>query len=413
MQIKNVIYAVGRSGYFNMDLAAIKAGARLDGFVYVGDPVSPGFRQISQPGAALSIMLVLDDGQVAFGDCADVIFTGAAGRDPLFQPDQHLGYLRTEMRDRLVGRDIDRFRPIAEEIDASTHDGKRLHTAIRYGLTQALLHATALARRQPIAAVVAEEYSCRVATAPVPILASCETHDTMMIDRMILKQAELLPHGAFTQIDRDLGRRGEKLLDYARRLVARIGAIGAPGYRPTIHLDVYGSLGELFAGDVERLAGYLGELRQAVGPHDLLVETPLVMPTRAAQIERFRALRGALRAQGHAVRIIADEWCNTLDDVKAFADAEATDMVQVKTPDLGGVNNTVEAILYAKQRGIGACLGGTGNETDQSTRITTQIGLACGPDFLLSKPGFGGDEALMIQTNEMTRTLALLSEGTR
>jgi methylaspartate ammonia-lyase len=54
------------------------------------------------------------------------------------------------------------------------------------------------------------------------------------------------------------------------------------------------------------------------------------------------------------------------------------------------------------------CLGGSGNETDQSARITAQIGLACRPDFLLSKPGFGGDEALMIQINEMLRTLALI-----
>jgi len=55
-----------------------------------------------------------------------------------------------------------------------------------------------------------------------------------------------------------------------------------------------------------------------------------------------------------------------------------------------------------------ACLGGTANETDHSTRISCHMGLACQPDFMLSKPGLGADEALMIQTNEMARTLALL-----
>jgi len=29
-----------------------------------------------------------------------------------------------------------------------------------------------------------------------------------------------------------------------------------------------------------------------------------------------------------------------------------------------------------------------------------EVGLACRPDFLLSKAGFGGDDALMIQINE-------------
>ena len=65
-------------------------------------------------------------------------------------------------------------------------------------------------------------------------------------------------------------------------------------------------------------------------------------------------------------------------------------------------------MLYCKSNGMGACLGGTANETDHSARICTHIGLACQPDFMLSKPGLGTDEALMIQTNEMARTLAIL-----
>jgi methylaspartate ammonia-lyase len=184
--------------------------------------------------------------------------------------------------------------------------------------------------------------------------------------------------------------------------------IGDPDYRPTIHLDVYGTIGELFGDDIDAIARYLGELAAAVEPHDLLVESFTIAPSRAEQIERFRALRGALRRAGHRVGIIVDEWCNTLDDIKAFADAGAADYAQIKTPDLGGINNTIEAVLYAREKGMGCCLGGSGNETDQSARITAQIGLATRPSFLLSKPGFGGDEALMIQTNEMLRTLALI-----
>jgi methylaspartate ammonia-lyase len=113
MRIKDVIYAVGRSGFFNRDLAAVKAGAQADGFAYPGEPVSPGFMKIVQPGTAISVMLLLDDGQVAFGDCVDVILTGVAGRDPLFQAEQHLGFLRTTMRDFLCGRPVDCFRELA------------------------------------------------------------------------------------------------------------------------------------------------------------------------------------------------------------------------------------------------------------------------------------------------------------
>src|SRR5882762_11183065 len=90
MNIKDVIPVVGRSSFFNRDLAAVKAGARADGFAYPGKPITPGFEKIIQPGTAISVMLLLDDGQVAFGDCVDVILSGVAGRDPLFQAEQHL-----------------------------------------------------------------------------------------------------------------------------------------------------------------------------------------------------------------------------------------------------------------------------------------------------------------------------------
>ncbi len=408
MNIKDVIPVVGRSGFFNRDLAAVKAGARADGFAYPGRPLSPGFERIVQPGTAISVMLLLDDGQVAFGDCTDVILTGVAGRDPLFRAEQHLAFLRTTMRELLPGRSIDRFRGLAEEVDGLVDNGRRLHTALRYGITQALLHAAALANHCTMAEIVSREYGCTIAAAPIPILASCHKEDAQMIDRMILKRVELLPHASFQQVERDIGLKGEKLIAYARGIVGRIREIGDPDYRPRIHLDVYGTLGELFGDDIAAIALYLGRLEAAVRPHELLIESFVIASSREAQIDAFCALRSALRRRGCQVKIIVDEWCNTLDDIEAFADAEAADYAQIKTPDLGGINNAIEAVLYARENGMGCCLGGSGNETDQSARITAQIGLACQPDFLLSKPGFGGDEALMIQTNEMLRTLALI-----
>src|SRR5438128_25594 len=173
MNITDVICTAGRAGFFNRDLAAVKAGAKADGFAYPGAPVSPGFTRIVQPGTALSVMLVLEDGQVGFGDCVDVILSGVAGRDPLFRAEEHLGFVRTVMRERLRGRAVDRFRDLAEEVDRFEHDRRPLHTALRYGITQALLHAASLANHCTMAEIVAAEYGCEIATAPLPILASC------------------------------------------------------------------------------------------------------------------------------------------------------------------------------------------------------------------------------------------------
>ena len=409
MKVKDVICAAGRSGYMHRDLLAIKSGkAKPNGSLYEGAPMSPGFTKIIEPATIISVMLVLDDGQIAFGDCADVILAGVAGRDPAFNAKDHIDYVQTEVADALRGRDVSKFRQNAEEMDNYSRAGKRLHTAIRYGVSQALLHATALSNKRTMAEVIAVEYGSKISTKPIPILASCHKDDLGQLDRVILKRVELLPHASFQIVSEHVGLQGEKLAAFVRRVATRCKEIGDADYNPRIHVDLYGTLGELFSMNIEPLADYLGKLRQESGSYKLLVESPMIATTQEEQIEKFAGLRELLKKKGIDVGLIADEWCNTLVDIKRFTAAAACDFVQIKTPDLGSIHNTIEAVLYCKANGMGACLGGTANETDHSTRISTHMGLACQPDFMLSKPGLGADEALMIQTNEMARTLAIL-----
>jgi len=391
------------------DLMAIKSGAKQDGFVFHGKALSPGFEKIVEPSTIVSVMLELEDGQIAFGDCADVILAGVAGRDPAFRGEDHIDYLRGEIAPLLKGSEVVTFRGNAEAFDQHRRGGKPLHTAVRYGLTQALLHATALAQKKTMAEIIAAEYGTAISKTPIPILASGHKDDPLQLDRTILKRADLLPHASFTIVRDHVGLEGEKLLAFASQVSKRIKEIGDPDYKPRIHLDVYGTLGELFAEKLAPLADYLGRLAQVAQPYDLLVESPIIANTQETQIAGFKKLRSLLKEKGIAVGLIADEWCNTLEDIKLFADTAASDYVQIKTPDLGGINNTIEAVIYCRSKKMGSSLGGTANETDHSARICTHIGLACSPDFMLSKPGLGVDEALMIQTNEMARTLAILA----
>ncbi|MBB5216517.1 methylaspartate ammonia-lyase [Parapusillimonas granuli] len=408
MKIQQVITAVGRHGFVHKDLAAIKLGARANGFLFEGPAITPGFQRIVQPGKVLSIMLKLEDGSIAHGDCVDVIFAGAAGRDPLFAPDDHLRSFQEHVAPRLIGRDTSSFAPLAREFDELRVDGKKLHTAIRYGLSQAFLHAAALSTRELAVQVVDREFHTGIGDAPIPILVSVAKTDQILLDRMILKRVPLLPHASFTVVETDLGHDGHKLLDFAQYLSDRIRQIGDADYLPRIHLDTYGTLGELFGADTEAMADYLARIQDTVAPYPFLIESPIIAATREDQIERYAALRDTLRRKGIDVRVIVDEWCNTLEDIQAFSHAQAADMVQIKLPDLGSLTNTIEAALFCNSAGLGYCLGGTANETDQSSRLTTHVALACRPDFILAKPGLGGDEALMIQENEMRRTIAIL-----
>ena len=84
MRIVDVLAVPVQAGFFFDDQLAIRAGAAHDGFDYAGEPLTPGFRRVRQPGEAVSVLLLLDDGGVEFGDCAAVQYSGAGGRDPLF-----------------------------------------------------------------------------------------------------------------------------------------------------------------------------------------------------------------------------------------------------------------------------------------------------------------------------------------
>ncbi len=409
MKIVNVVAAKGRTGFYFDDQRAIKANAAHDGFAYVGEPVTPGFTSVRQAGEAVSVLLVLEDGQIAWGDCAAVQYSGAGGRDPLFLAEDFIPVIEAQIKPRLVGQELDSFRRLAEDIDSLTDaQGKLIHTALRYGVTQAILDAVAKAKKQLMCEVVADEYNTTVSDKEIPIFTQSGDDRYLNADKMIIKGAQVLPHALINNVEGKLGLNGEKLIDYVVWLRNRILALRtSDAYQPVLHIDVYGTIGLAFNNDTEAMANYLGKLEQAALPFKLRIEGPMDVEERDGQIAALAALTARLRELKIGVEIVADEWCNTYEDIKLFADKRAGDMLQIKTPDLGGINNIIESVLYCKQKGIGAYQGGTCNETDRSAQVCVHIAMATQPAQMLAKPGMGVDEGFMIVYNEMQRILAL------
>jgi len=412
MRIVDVLAVPVQAGFFFDDQLAIRAGAAHDGFDYAGPPLTPGFGRIRQPGEAVSVLLLLDDGGVEFGDCAAVQYSGAGGRDPLFAARDAVAVVERVVAPALRNADpADGFRTISARVDALTTgpDGGPLPAAVRYGVSQAVLAAVARARRITMAEVIRDEYDTGAPLRPVPLYAQTGDDRYANAEKMIIKGVDVLPHGLINNVAEKFGPSGEILADYLRWLVGRIRDLApTPGYRPRLHLDLYGCAGLAFDADVDAVADYLAELAAIAHPCDLAIEHPIDAGSREAQIAIYRRLRAALQARGSNVRIVVDEWCNTLDDVRAFVAAAAADVIHVKTPDLGGVGNAVEALLLARDAGLEAFCGGTCNETDRSAQVSAHLAMACEATQVLAKPGMGVDEGLMIVGNEMARTAALV-----
>ncbi len=256
---------------------------------------------------------------------------------------------------------------------------------------------------------IAREYGTDLCRQPIPIFTQSGDSRYENADKMILKGAQVLPHGLINHVDTKLGGRGELLLEYVEWLRDRVMALRADsGYNPVLHIDVYGTLGVIFGNEnFAAMADYLGRLAGAAAPLRLRIEGPMDMEEREKQMLALKTLTALLDERGVPVEIVADEWGNTLEDIKYFADNKAGHMIQIKTPDLGSVHNIAEAVLYCKARGVGAYQGGTCNETDRSAQTCVHIAMATGPDQILAKPGMGVDEGYMIVHNEMMRILAL------
>ncbi|MBQ8588800.1 MAG: methylaspartate ammonia-lyase [Clostridia bacterium] len=410
MKITDVVCSSGRTGFYFDDQRAIKQGAGHDGVFYIGDTVTEGFRAVRQAGESISVMLILEDGQIAYGDCAAVQYSGAGGRDPLFLAEDFIPIIDKYIRPCLIGRAADDFRGLCAMMEAITVEGKRLHTAIRYGVSQAILDAVAKATGRMMCEVVADEYGCSVSETPIPIFTQSGDDRYDNADKMIIKGAQVLPHALINNIDTKLGTKGEKLSEYVEWLRERILKYRTDeSYSPVMHIDVYGTIGAAFGNNnYKEMADYIENLGKIAKPFRLRIEGPMDCDCdRETQLTALAALTAELDNRGCDVELVADEWCNTLEDIKLFADHKAGHMVQIKTPDLGGINNTIEAVLYCKEKGIGAYQGGTCNETDRSAQVCVHCAMATGPKQILAKPGMGVDEGFMIVYNEMNRIIAL------
>ena len=412
MDVKQIAFSRGMGGFFFDDQAAIKNGLSRDGFLYQGKQKTPGFRSVRVPSESISVALILNSGQVAFGDCCAVQYSGVDGRDQLFLSDTYTRVLDKEIKPYIIGIDPSSFRKNAELIDSlRTSDGKLMHTAIRYGVTQALLDAAAKARQCTMTEVVTEEYGLTLDPKPLRIFAQSGDEVRNNADKMILKRVDVMPHGLINNPREKFGTNGEELLELVGWLKQRILKYRPHhSYFPEMHFDVYGIPGMVFRNNIERIVDYLAKLETEAYPFSLRIEAPIDAGSRDGQVEALKKMREFIESKGILVEIVADEWCNTLEDIKLFASESAGHMIQIKPPDLGGINRTIEATIFCKEKGMKAYQGGSCTETDISSRICTQIALATQPYQILAKPGMGVDEGYMIVKNEMLRTISLLQQ---
>ncbi|OBP72197.1 methylaspartate ammonia-lyase [Mesorhizobium loti] len=407
MQIKDVLLAPGNGAFFYDDQAAIRVGATQDGFVYGGEPITPGFPSIRIPASSLSVGLVLTDGSLAWGDMMNVQYAGAGGRDPLFDANQ-ISYLTSRIvAPRLLNVDASRYLEACAQV-FEPFDDRRLPLAIEYGVSQALLRVVAHLHRRTMAEVICAEFDLPLPARRVPIYCQSGDAREINVDKMILKGVDVLPHGLINSRQK-FGVDGQVFMEFVKWVAMRTREIGRPGYQPILHFDVYGWIGSEIGLDLQRIADFICRVADAVPGFTVNIESPADFGSTQAQIDNYAQIVSILDSRGSKARIVVDERCNTLADIRLFAEANAAHLVQIKTPDVGSIADTARAVLICKANKVGAYVGGSCTETDLSAQASVHVSVATQADMMLAKPGMGVDEGFSIVGNEQSRLFAMLN----
>jgi len=412
LRVADVILTPCQGAFFYDDQVAIRNGAGQDGFLYRGAPFTPGFSAIRVPADAVSIGLVLSDQTIVWGDMVSVQYAGAAGRDPLFQTKDIIEITKNIVVPRLIGQMVSSFRSACASVLAQSLAAD-LPKAIAYGVSQALLRAAAYQNHRSMASVIVDEFALASPLARVPLYAQSGDDRYTNVDKMILKSVDVLPHGLINSKIK-FGTKGETFLEFARWVKTRVTDLGGQGYRPRLHFDVYGWVGLAFENNISDVATFVARTADELYPLEVNIESPMDLGAFEPQLEGYAELVAELERLGSKARIVADEHCNTLDEIRAFADHAAAHIVQIKMPDVGSLIDAIDAVLYAKSQNVGAYVGGTCAETDLSALASTHVAFATQADMVLAKPGMGVDEGLCIVGNEQNRLQAqfqLQAEG--
>jgi len=315
-KISQILTLPTAGAFYFEDLAALQGTRLPEQERYTAHPITPGFQAVREPAEALAVGVVLDDGSIGWGECAAVEFSPAAGRDPVFRSRTAQEEIKQNVIPQLLGRSIRDYRDLAEKIEeiqitrTEEHlrprqkvgrkmsrrdllqapgrlltDGPKiekitrersLHTAISYGVSQALFSAAALEQGLLVTELICKEWGLPSPEQLVPVHAQCGANRFRGADKMIVRGVSSLPHALVDHIPEQLGKDAIELIRYTRWLKDRIIQLGKEGYTPTIHLDLHGGLGKIYDQDLGKILGTLHALEQAAHPYPLRIECPLI-----------------------------------------------------------------------------------------------------------------------------------------
>jgi methylaspartate ammonia-lyase len=402
-RIVKVLTSVSWGSYYFEDLARIRRDLLPTSERYHTPTEHGSYPKVRTPVPAVSIGLMLANGVVAWGDCVPVSFSGKSGRALPRDPQELARWMETTLGPWFEQRLVVPWIVLEKDF---LREFSEIPAFVRYGVSQAMVSAAVLAAGKPYWQIFAEDLGYQNPTETIRLHGSCGGDWGDTVDRMLARRLEYLPQGQFEFLDRQIGTDGKSLELWVESFKERAKRFG---YLPTLTLDFHGALDELCNQNLERVADMIENIAKTAAPHPCHIESPLAAPDFEVFKRRIFQLKEILNKRGlHAptLRIVADEWANSLSDIMQLIAENGVDGVHIKMPDTGALSECAMAVDVIRIAGKFALLGGSCTETMLGAKSTAHLAVVTRPDAVLVKPGMGFDESFAYLDGEMKRAIA-------
>ena len=294
---------------------------------------------------------------------------------------------------------------VREPVVRQFQSERPIHAAIRYGLSQALLQAVAMAQDKSIIEVLCAEYGLPVPQTAVPLHAEINPH--LPLNIASITQSPIMSVGYTTSGTNpvaELGTNGEVIQRFIRQLKNELVKTADP-QALSFYLAVRGGYGTLCDENLGKILGMLYGLERAASPFLVRVEDPFILGSQNEQISKLANLRSYLRTRKMKMELVAHAHIETAVDAETFVTKQAAHMLHLDLPQMGDMGQAVMAAQLCQHNDVGVLWGGSPEETEMAARVSVQTGIAVQPTLLMVKNGRVGDTAVSITYNEMTRAV--------
>ena len=256
-----------------------------------------------------------------------------------------------------------------------------LPTALRYGISQAILQACAAHTQQPLTRFLTP--------------ADTTTQPELIVQAEDVSHAPLFPHvgGIRYTIQtkepaKHLGQQGEKLQGYLRQLaqwLSRMATAGNHNHQPILYLEARGITGELYQNNLGRLLGMVYGLDLAVKPYKLYIVDPLSPAELEAEgnlLKETKSLINYLGFRKLEAQVGVSRPIQRLSDVQMWAEEKGADFICLRPHQLGTLSQLYQAADICHQAEIPFTVICHPRETNRTIQLLTAAGQATQASFL-------------------------------